>query len=278
MTTTNVYSTLTEFKGFITSPGQTMSTDTTDDAVMERILEASSRYIDAQTWRKFYPRIETRQFDIPYDNEVWLDDDLLAVITFSNGDGTAITDYVLKPYVGFPKWCIRLKDQSSVSWALDSDNNGQGAIDVAGWWGYHDNYTQHGWASGGTLSAAVTDTTTLAFSATTGHTISGGQIVKIDSEIYIVSTAGTNTITPIARGDNGSTAATHLISAPIYIWQVMPNIRQACLEIASNANHRRFGVNIGGTSIVTPSGYVIGPRDVSEYAAMTITNLTRRVL
>jgi hypothetical protein len=64
MTVTNGYASLAEFKAWVTVRGGTATTDATDDAVMEDILEQASRYIDAQTGRRFWKPTadETRYF------------------------------------------------------------------------------------------------------------------------------------------------------------------------------------------------------------------------
>lgn len=65
-----------------------------------------------------------------------LDDDLLTVTRITNGDGTEITgdQYVLLPANTTPKWAVKLKASSGVSWAYVDDP--EGAIEVEGTWGY----------------------------------------------------------------------------------------------------------------------------------------------
>lgn len=55
MTITNGYATLAEYKAWVTVRNGTISTDATDDTVIEDIIEAASRYFDGQTGRHFYP-------------------------------------------------------------------------------------------------------------------------------------------------------------------------------------------------------------------------------
>jgi hypothetical protein len=206
-----------------------------------------------------------------------IDDDLLDIITLTNGDDTVITttDYFLLPRNTSPKFAIQIKDYSSVYWSQDSNGSLEGVISVLGWYGYHGDYTQRAWKSVGTTNAAMTDTTTLSFSCTTGHTILVDSIVKINNEIMQITTSGTNTIVPAMRGDNGSTAATHLTSQTVYEWQVMPDIRNACLQILDNVYADRSGQNSGRIS-VTASGIVIRPEDVPTMAQRTIDRYGRR--
>jgi hypothetical protein len=238
----NSYATLADFKANATARGQTMTTDTADDAVIEGLLESASRYLDLQTSRQFYPSVTTRLFDIPQTSTLFLDDDLLELTTLTNGDGTTInsTNYILLPSNTYPRFGIELKSTSGLAWLADSSSNTKQVISVAGVWGFRQNYTQRGWVRAGTLGAAISDTTTLAFTMTAGHTLVQGMIVKIDSELYNLSTVVTNTITPVQRGDNGSTAATHLNGAVVYYWVPDDNANLAVIDQATSDYDARF--------------------------------------
>lgn len=275
----NLYATLNEYKDYATARSQPPVTDVIDDAVIVDLLEQASRYLDEHTGRQFYPTVETRLYDIPVDQELLLDQDLLSVTTLTNGDATVLTttDYILEPANSTPKFGIKLKDISAYAWETNSSDSAEQVISVAGVWGYRTKYAQRGWSTGGTLGAAITDTTTLAFTMTGGHTLSPGQIVKIDSELYNVSTVATNTITPIRRGDNGSTAATHLISSVVYVWEPEENARTACLEIANAAYNRRFGKVTGESVRMTPAGVVITSKDIPKMAEEFILSYRRLV-
>ncbi len=273
----NLYSTLADYKAYAKARGQTASTDTTDDGVIVDLLEKASRDLDDMTGRQFYPTIENRLYDIPGDSKLWLDGDLLEVITLTNGDAAVITttDYILRPNNHTPYYQIRLQDDSSVAWA--SSNGSKQAISVLGWWGYRKQYAQRAWLSVGTLGAAITDTTTLAFTMTAGHSVVAGQILKIGSEIFNTATVASNTITPIARGDNGSTAATHLISTAVYRWTPQEEARGAVLELANAAYQRRFGKVTGESATVTAAGVVLSPRSMSEESEKFVASVQRLV-
>jgi len=275
---TNKYATLTDYKAYTTSRGQTASTDTTDDGVISNLLTQASRYLDRETKRQYYPSIETRLYDIPNDRDLLLDGDLLEVTTLTNGDLLEITNsnYLLKGNRP-PYWCVSLRDTSTVSWATSAAGSAEQVISLAGVWGYHDLYSQRGWLAVGTLGAAITDTSTLAFTMSAGHSVVVGNILKIDTEYYNVSTVATNTITPVKRGDNGSTAATHLNGATVYAWQPMDEVKQNVLEIANSAYLRRFGKNTGESATVTAAGVVLSPRDIPAMAQSFINDMRRRV-
>lgn len=282
MAVINSYVTLAEYKAWATARGQTMATDATDDGVIEDILEAASRYIDKQAVRTFYPRVETRYYNVPCpsDRLLMLDDDLLAVTTLTNGDTTVLTttDYYLAPLNAYPKFGVVLKESSDYVWETDSNSNSEGVISLLGFWGFHDEYSQQGWSAGGTLNeAGGLNATDLTFTMTAGHSILVGQIIKCENELMIVTTVATNDITVVKRGGNGSTAATHANGTAVTIWNPMTDVRQATLEIARNAYARRYGRNETGASIITEAGLELGPRDVSETAGRTIKKLSRQV-
>lgn len=279
MANINLYATLAEYKAYSVARAQTATTDATDDGVIVDLLEAASRYLDDKTGRQFYPSIETRLYDIPGDSELWLDGDLLSVITLTNGDATVITttNYKLNNPNFTPYHAIELKDISTVEWETNSSDSSQQVISVAAWWGYRQKFAQRAWQSVGTLGAAITDTTTLAFTMTAGHSVTVGQILKVDSEIYNIATVATNTITPIARGDNGSTATTHSNGATVYAWKPQEEARNSVLEIANSAYNRRFGKSTGESATVTAAGVVLTPRDIPKMADEFINNFRRWV-
>lgn len=134
MAVTNGYTTLAKIKAII----GTTSIDAADDAVIEDMITQSSRLIDIVTRRTFYPRTETHLYDCPRNRFLWVDDDdLLTITTLTNGDATIITtaDYSLEPANTTPKYVIKLKQSSSVSWQTDANGNTEQVISVAGTWG-----------------------------------------------------------------------------------------------------------------------------------------------
>jgi len=257
----NAYCNLADFLNWATP--QDTSADTNDDAVIETILEAVSRHIDEETGRIFYPVVETRYFDTPYDREIALDEDLLEVISVTNADGTAVTSYDLIPKNISPHHSIRMKKSATVSWTTNTTDYDEFSIDISAFWGYHNNYSRRAWKSAGTLGAAMSDTTTKSLTMTAGHSVAAGKIYKIGNEILLAETVSTNTVTVKDRGDNGSTAATHLINVTVYEWQPQPDIALAC-KLISQSVHRRFGkqASTNDENIILGSGTVVTPRDI----------------
>jgi len=208
----NSYATLAELKSYITARGQSaIATDTSDDAVLDNLLEGASRAIDGATNRHFYPTVETRYYCVPEptDSELMLDDDLLAITTLTNGDSDSISssDYILLPRNFYPKYSIKLKESSDISWEWDSEGNDEWVISVLGFWGYHSAYIlQPAWVLATTLAEDLTAGET-AIDLTSAALLQIGQIIKYDNELALITGISVNTLT-VSTGYNGSTAAT----------------------------------------------------------------------
>jgi hypothetical protein len=273
MTILNAYMTLAEYKNW---PAIT-STDATDDSVLEKLIQAASRYIDNKTGRHFYPRINTRVYDIPDSAELRVKGDLLEVVTFTNGDDDTFstTDYILLPANDYPKHTIKLRNLASAWWELDTNYGDQQVIDVAAVWGYHNLYDERAWSVGGTLGAAMTTTTDTAVTLASSHACVTGQIWRIDNEI-LNGSISTNTLTAIVRGDNGSTAATHVIGTTVYFWNPQDDIKEAAIMLVASLDKRRAGDSISSETIATAAGVLITPRDVPGFTADVINTYKRR--
>lgn len=282
MTTLNCYASLQEFKNFATDRGgNTPVTNPTDDSVVEMFLKAASRYLDTKTGRRFDPVIETRYFDVPDVDEVdprllKMDYDLLEVLSVTNGDGVTIpsTEYSLRPRNQSPYFGIRLIDNSTYYWASDGAGDTHDVIAVSGVWGYHDRYS-FAWQSVSTLAEDL-DASETAIDVASGASFAVGQLVRVDNEFGYVSAIATNTLT-VTRGENGSTAATHSNGATVKVWQVTDEAKLACLEIANNTYHRRFGQSIRSEEVITAAGIVLSPREIPHMAKEFINTVRRYV-
>jgi hypothetical protein len=179
-----------------------------------------------------------------------LRDDLLEVISITNGDGTTVTStqYSLLPSNTTPRQRIRLKDSAVVSWYTDSSGDSVGVIAIEGVWGYHKKYSQ-AWLLATTANEAM-DASETGYDVTSGTPFAIGNLIRFDNELGYVSAVGTNSLT-ITRGENASTAVTHLTGINIYIWQPMEEAHNAVCEIANNYYKRRFGETSGASPNVT---------------------------
>lgn len=280
MATSNGYCTLADYKAYITPAGQVLEYSTADDAVLEKLIVRASRRIDDLCNRVFYPRIATLYFDVPDADDLWFGDDLLAVTTLTNGDTNTIasTEYKLLPANEYPKYALKLKQSSSYIWEEDSSGNTEQVISLLGYWGYHTD-GPNAWTLAGTLGAAWASATSLTATLTAGHTLEsgGGQIIKIDNEIFNTSATTGTSLTVVKRGDNGSTAATHDNASVVYVWNYMLDISQLAMEITNIMNKSRFGENVETVSIATPAGVTITPRSLPAWAREVIDRYKRRV-
>lgn len=267
MTNQNLYATVADYKAYKTQRGGTaIPADTADDAIISDLLEQASRYLDDQIGtHSFFPEIATRTYDAQPDRYIFTGKDLLEILTFTNGNGDVIpsTDYLYDYQNATPYFGVKMRDTSSVSWQPNTYSSFEQALSIYGVWGYHTNYPR-AWKSGGTLGAAITDTSGLTFTMTAGHSLVAGQIVKIDTEIFNIASVSTNTVTVNFRGDNGSTAATHLINAPVYIWQTERLAKACALEYTHYLYELRFGRAADNIAVTTAAGVVIKPKGVPQ--------------
>jgi hypothetical protein len=246
MTARNAYATLSEFIAYV--PQGTTNSITT--ALAELALEAASLQIDREVGsRHFYPRVINALYDVPSGRELTLRDDLLEIISITNGDGVAVASTEYKLLLGdiWPKRWIRINAMSTDYWTSSTTNGNEDAIAVNAIWGYHTDYPI-AWSTGSTLAAAVTSLTSTSLTVTSGTNFSAGQIIRIDNELKLITAVNTVTLT-VERANNGSTAATHLNGAAVSIWRPDKGAANACLVQAHRIYKRNsipFGTQGGG--------------------------------
>jgi hypothetical protein len=180
--------------------------------------------------------------------------------------GTNVRAYPPSPRP--PYYQLQLLGSAWTSWyslAYCADNAwGPQFASVTGVWGFNRNYAQ-AWLAVDALATAITATTATTFAVADmdganayGQTprISAGNLVQIDSEwMDVVSTdTATNTVTVI-RGVNGSTATTHLISAPVSVYQVDRSIRRATTRQVAAQYARQGAFNNVAMTGITNTDY-----------------------
>lgn len=227
----NLYLTVTEFQSRL---GITAGTS---DSLIESLLQAASRDIDADAHRHFFSETKILYPDTLSGRDLLLPDDLLSVSAFavdSEVDGTwdgetwaEGTDYVLLPDAAYPKTRIAGLGWADYAWAT-----GRRYLKITGAWGYGDGERAAPWdATSVTGTVATVAGTSLTISVSAG--LERGQTILIGSEQMYVSAVVTTTATVI-RGVNGTTAAAHT-GAAISTAAYPAIIQLNCFERARDA-------------------------------------------
>ena len=166
---------------------------TSRNPMVDRIIEARSRYIDRETRRIFIPKTQTRLYRWPPRQPssayvLWLDFDLISVTTLrakaqdSSPTTIVAADYFLEPANYGPPYDRIEIDESSTA-AFEAGDTTQRSISVLGSWGYG-NDTR----SVGTIDDAggitATETTLIISDASL---IDVGDTLLVESEQIFVS-------------------------------------------------------------------------------------------
>lgn len=236
------------------------TTTTDDDKLMSNIMAASAR-IDgmfSSRYRYFMPVIRSITMQVRPTlvdsvlNTLKLPEPLLSLTSVTyNGTamtvGTNVEAYVsgITPYSYLRMIGFSTDWYNFVSW---STSYPEPLVTITGVWGWHGDYT-NAWLSVDALAAAIVSTTatTLTVADVDGEDafgfaprISRGALLKIDNEYLEVTATNTTTnVVTVRRGVNGSTAATHLISAAVYVWLPEMNVQRICARQASLLYSRR---------------------------------------
>ncbi|MCP4536259.1 MAG: phage gp6-like head-tail connector protein [Chloroflexi bacterium] len=115
-----------------------------DDMLLTTLIERAEAIWESPTMsgRVFEARTDsTRYFDSTADVEgltLYLDKDLCAITSITNGDGTTVTaaQYVTQPRNDTPFWAITLKSSKGIVWESDSSGDSENAITIVGRWSY----------------------------------------------------------------------------------------------------------------------------------------------
>jgi hypothetical protein len=121
---------------------------------------------------------------------------------------------------------------------------GQATVEIAGNWGYREVLadSQADIAEGGAFSAGDTTLT-----VTDGGKFATGQTTLIEAEQLFITAISGNNLT-VARGVNGTTAASHPNGADISTYQYPEGVTRACLLQAVQSWHHRGGNSALGGS------------------------------
>lgn len=212
---------------------------------MRDMVRAASRLLVQATGRVFVPYRATKTFDASGDHidgaALYLREDLLAVTTLTNGDGSTIASsaYTLRPSNLYPKSRLELLLSGGVGWAFTTDY--QDAIAIDGIWGFHDDWlnawvdTQDTVPAGGITAAATAITVADADGRDAQYRtrFQTGGLLRIEDEYLIIHAIDTDTNTlTVARGQRGTTAAIHAEDTAIERYAIMRDVEQAATALA----------------------------------------------
>lgn len=251
--------------------GSGAASETVEDAKLLRFIRTVSRRIDSlmdpiHKRQVFAPLVESRKLRIQgydvnsYDGTLRLNEALLALSGVTLGS-SALTDVEAWPTGVTPVDYLRLTGCCDASWYRDptcAANGGPLLVTVAGTWGIHRDWA-NAWLAVDALAAAIVDGAALTFTVADADgvdpygvapRISVGDLLRIDSEYVEVGSVSGNTVT-VRRGVNGTTAATHLISTPVYRFEVEDEIKYATARQAG-LMYSRIGAYV--TVEITPMG------------------------
>lgn len=253
----------------------TMRADSTlDDALLLSLIGQVSARIDllmSTNTPYFQPYTDALEFEVVAQR---VDSGRNAFILPPGSPLLALTSVLLNgaavtasahPATRSPISMIRRTDGGS--W-YENGTDDPPTVVITGVWGYHRRYAQ-AWPVVEALAAAVISTTATAITVADvdgsnpdGFTprISAGNLIGIDNELLEVT--ATNTVTnavTVRRGMNGTTAATHLIAAPVSVWQTDDNVRRVTARQAGLLYARRGAYE---QQTITDVGVITYPADL----------------
>lgn len=227
----NLYAALDDFKVDISFTAG----DTSKDAAMLRWLEAASRVVDGYTHRSFFPQLATLAGYVNQASDtVNFEDDLVSITSWTS-DGDAISNpYDLLPLnsrlKGRPYQAVRLNDGTRfypVTMPV--------RVEVTG---------VFGWPEDARLTTAVAvqqEAADVTLLVPTG-TVPIGALLKIGAEYQQVigrTTGAPNDTLSVTRAVNGSVAAQHIVTVPVYRLRPPIDIEAATIAHASRIWKRR---------------------------------------
>lgn len=234
----NVYATLSDTRRYL---GLTAA-QTGDDDLLLVLLGAASRLIEQFTGRRFYPVRQTHAYAAGDPGCLLLRDDLLALHSLTNGDGSAISAaaYHLAP-AGAAVSTAVLLDRTQAAFTHDGDPID--AIEVDGTWGYHLAWPDAWIDSGDSVqdNPLASDAAALTVGDADAPTLTGygtrfavGQLLRVEDEyLHVLAIDTTTNVLTVARGVNGTTAASHAQATAIEVYAPPADIRQVCLRVVS---------------------------------------------
>jgi hypothetical protein len=242
--TLNLYATLTEIKTAM--PDGIRTSTVKYDALLLRLASEVSRFIDRWCGRVFYPSLAVRYFHGEGQAEMDIQD-LLSLTSVEISEDGGVTFAALSLDADYrPTWWDDLNDPRSWTQLVIDPNGSKSAwpsgfrtVKVTGVWAYADDRATAWENSTDTVqdNPLVIGATSLTVLDADGPDQVGiaprfqtGQLLRIESEFAYDSAVavGTNVLT-IARAQNGTTAAAHVLGKQIDIWRPPEPVKQAAV-------------------------------------------------
>lgn len=128
------YATLADVRAYL----GLATAETGDDTLITAFITRAQKIIESYCRRTFEASIDTtRTFDPTRQASgrlLYLDHDLAAITTVTNGDGVAVTEYATLPANETPYYGLRIKSNAGQTWTYSGDP--EGAISITGRWAY----------------------------------------------------------------------------------------------------------------------------------------------
>lgn len=260
------YCTLADLKLYLGVSSATSS----DDDLLQQMLNAASARIDSFCQRKFYAAGDTTRYFDPLSDVsgdyLFFDDDLAYLTSVTDGAGINITaSVVTQPRNFTPFYGVKIKSQSSYYFTYSTDH--ENAISVVGRWAY---------MNSARVTAITRDNNTVTASCVSDVPV-GATVTVLgfsDSAWHGEFTVLTNTGTSItwhqthANGSDGGG----------YILYIPADIVQACKRLAAWL-FRQKDTQMGDSDrpILAGDGSVIMPSTLPQDVTSTLKIYQRRV-
>jgi hypothetical protein len=277
---------MTRYCTLAQAKAQIKATKTVDDDDVFDFIAVVSQRIDGllNSGRKrkrpyFAPYVEARPFKArawnvnSQDQILDLGENLLELTSVVT-NGQNVTANIQVYIADFPPFTKLQLSNNNFSWYTLDQSPPEGRrhpepLIVTGIWGYHDDY-DNAWADSADDLAAGADATTTTIKVSNADLFSPGNLILVDDE-YMEVTATDTTPTPdeltVVRGVNGSTAATHLINADVFIWQIAEEIAHVTARQAAKIYAKKGAFEV---SMITLAGIVQYPRDLTAELLSTL--------
>jgi hypothetical protein len=251
----NLYATASEIKA--AAPDGIRATTLKYDALLLRLANESSRFIDRHCRQVFYPALATRYFDGKGKTTITIDPLLLLTsVAISEDDGLTYTSLTVDVDFRLTWWGDFNDPRSWTQLVLDPNGlesawpKGFRSVKVIGVWAYADDRATAWENSTDTVrdNPLAIGATSLTVADADGPDQLGiiprfqaGQLLRIESEFVYCSAVDTATnVLTIARACNGTAAAAHTQGTQIDIWRPPEPVKQATAIQAVRLMERGF--------------------------------------